>query len=199
MWTIEIRLFYCYICGTFSNCQPERSQGFLSTRKWKKNNNTQNMAEQTNDRKEKKRSRTQHAFIVLCIYAIVYVWIWRIWKYMLTNLYRVFYVMWNTWSRCSPLSLSLSLSFFHSLFFLHIGNISDDSFCSDIFETLDPIRVDNSSSSVVIFALFNLYIFIYVCVDIYIFIYMLLILFSFRASFFLFVKDESSLFPLALS
>lgn len=61
---------------------------------------------------------TQHerAFIVLCIYAIVYVWIWKIWKYMLTNLYRVFYVMWNTWSRCSLLSFLLLLSLF--LFFL---------------------------------------------------------------------------------
>lgn len=34
---------------------------------------------------------------------------------MLTNLYRVFYVMWNTWSRCSLLSLSLSFSLFSLL------------------------------------------------------------------------------------
>lgn len=62
---------------------------------------------------KKKTNTTQHerAFIVLCIYAIVYVWIWRIWKYMLTNLYRVFYVMWNTWSRCSLLSFPLFISF----------------------------------------------------------------------------------------
>lgn len=72
--------------------------------------------------------KTQHeqAFIVLCIYAIVYVWIWRIWKYMLTNLYRVFYVMWNTWSRCSLLFLALHLFlFFCLLFFCRYKNISE--------------------------------------------------------------------------
>lgn len=45
--------------------------------------------------KEKKKTKTRHerAFIVLCIYAIVYVSLWRIGNYMLTNLYRVIYVM----------------------------------------------------------------------------------------------------------
>lgn len=67
----------------------------------------------------KKETWHEQAFIVLCIYTIVYVWIWRIWKYMLTNLYRVFYVMWNTWSRCSLVSLALHLFLFlFSLLFL---------------------------------------------------------------------------------
>lgn len=78
------------------------------------------MAEQTKKKKEWKKKTTktrQHerAFIVLCIYAIVYVSLWRIWKYMLTNLYRVFYVMWNTWSRCSLVSRSLDFFLFVSV------------------------------------------------------------------------------------
>jgi len=68
---------------------------------------------------KKTRSDTTRASIysTLYIYAIVYVWIWRIWKYMLTNLYRVFYVMWNTWSRCSLLYLPLLLCYFSSFLF----------------------------------------------------------------------------------
>lgn len=69
--------------------------------------------------KRKDENTTQHerAFIVLCIYAIVYVSLWRIWKYMLTNLYRVFYVMWNTWSRCSLVSRALVFWFSFVYFF----------------------------------------------------------------------------------
>lgn len=74
---------------------------------------------QEEKKRQKRNTRHERAFIVLCIYAIVYVWIWRIWKYMLTNLYRVFYVMWNTWSRCSLLFLlfALLLSFVFRVFF----------------------------------------------------------------------------------
>lgn len=81
------------------------------------------------EKKNDKETWHEQAFIVLCIYAIVYVWIWRIWKYMLTNLYRVFYVMWNTWSRCSLVSLWLSSSFSFYVFSLvpHLfqSNISE--------------------------------------------------------------------------
>lgn len=117
MWIIEIRLstvkVHCVEPSVIVNQNVLRD---FSTQEKKKK------AEQMNDwLQEKDKNTTQHerAFIVLCIYAIVYVWIWRIWKYMLTNLYRVFYVMWNTWSRCSLLSFSLSLSFslLSSLFF----------------------------------------------------------------------------------
>lgn len=83
----------------------ERSQGFLYAGKQKAENKLS-----TQERLQTWHKHEQ-ALIVLCIYAIVYVWIWRIWKYMLTNLYRVFYVMWNTWSRCNLLFLSLSGSF----------------------------------------------------------------------------------------
>lgn len=112
MWIIEIRLstviVHCVEPSVIVNQNVLRD---FSTQEKKK-------AEQMNDwLQEKDKNMTQHerAFIVLCIYAIVYVWIWRIWKYMLTNLYRVFYVMWNTWSRCSLLSLSLSFSILSSL------------------------------------------------------------------------------------
>lgn len=115
MWIIEIRLstviVHCVETSVIVNQNVLRD---FTTQEIKK-------AEQMNDwLQEKDKNMTQHerAFIVLCIYAIVYVWIWRIWKYMLTNLYRVFYVMWNTWSRCSLLSLSLSLLFLLSLSFL---------------------------------------------------------------------------------
>lgn len=108
MWIIEIRLstvkVHCVEPSVIVNQNVLRD---FSTQEKK------NKAEQMNDwLQEKDKNTTQHerAFIVLCIYAIVYVWIWRIWKYMLTNLYRVFYVMWNTWSRCSLLSFSLSRS-----------------------------------------------------------------------------------------
>lgn len=129
MWIIEIRLstviVHCVEPSVIVNQNVLRD---FSTQEKKK-------AEQMNDwLQEKDKNTTQHerAFIVLCIYAIVYVWIWRIWKYMLTNLYRVFYVMWNTWSRCSLLSLALLLflSFVFSLVF---------SFCwkQNISEGLD--------------------------------------------------------------
>lgn len=78
--------------------------------------------EQTNDWKTDKNRDTKTWASIYCtlyIYAIVYVWIWRIWKYMLTNLYRVFYVMWNTWSRCSLFSLAV-LAFVFSCFALFV-------------------------------------------------------------------------------
>lgn len=119
MWIIEIRLstviVHCVEPSVIVNQNVLRD---FSTQEKKKK------AEQMNDwLQEKDTNMTQHerAFIVLCIYAIVYVWIWRIWKYMLTNLYRVFYVMWNTWSRCSLLSLSLSFSLLSSPFFLFLS------------------------------------------------------------------------------
>lgn len=105
-------------CGTFSNCQAERSQGFHYTGEEGKKNTKK--VEQTNDWKTDKNRDTKTWASIYCtlyIYAIVYVWIWRIWKYMLTNLYRVFYVMWNTWSRCSLFSLAV-LAFVFSCFAL---------------------------------------------------------------------------------
>lgn len=111
MWIIEIRLstviVHCVEPSVIVNQNVLRD--FLYTGKKKKKGG----ANERLTYKENDKNTTQHerAFIVLCIYAIVYVWIWRIWKYMLTNLYRVFYVMWNTWSRCSLLSLSFSISF----------------------------------------------------------------------------------------
>lgn len=89
------------------------------TTREKKEKNTKKV-EQTNDWKTDKNRDTKTWASIYCtlyIYAIVYVWIWRIWKYMLTNLYRVFYVMWNTWSRCSLFSLAV-LAFVFSCFAL---------------------------------------------------------------------------------
>lgn len=123
MWIIEIRLstvkVHCVEPSVIVNQNVLRD---FSTQENKRRNKW------TTDYRKKDKNTTQHerAFIVLCIYAIVYVWIWRIWKYMLTNLYRVFYVMWNTWSRCSLLSLSRSPSLFcllFSFFFLKTEHI----------------------------------------------------------------------------
>lgn len=112
MWIIEIRLstviVHCVEPSVIVNQNVLRD--FSTQEKGGTN-------ERLTTGKDKNMTQHERAFIVLCIYAIVYVWIWRIWKYMLTNLYRVFYVMWNTWSRCSLLSLSLSFSLFPSLFF----------------------------------------------------------------------------------
>lgn len=124
MWITDIQTVYCYILshGTFSNRNVLRD---FSTQEKKKNekrkqwNKTSVSLRRWKRWKKKKKNRNtkrhEQAFIVLCIYAIIYVWIWRIWKYMLTNLYRVFYVMWNTWNRCSLLSGSPSLSLFFCL------------------------------------------------------------------------------------
>lgn len=125
MWIIEIRLstviVHCVEPSVIVNQNVLRD--FLYTGKKKKKGGA-------NERltcKEKDENTTQHerAFIVLCIYAIVYVWIWRIWKYMLTNLYRVFYVMWNTWSRCSLLSLALHL-FLSFVFFISLSLVQTE-------------------------------------------------------------------------
>lgn len=149
MWIIEIRLstviVHCVEPSVIVNQNVLRD--FSTQEKGGTN-------ERLTTGKDKNMTQHERAFIVLCIYAIVYVWIWRIWKYMLTNLYRVFYVMWNTWSRCSLLSLSLSFSLFPSLFFLFCWkqNISEgqDWPCWRLFgltrphvfilETLDPFR-----------------------------------------------------------
>lgn len=127
MWIIEIRLSTVIVdCVEPSVIVSQNVLRDFSTQEettTKKGGTYEqlNFEEKKKERKKKKdKNTTQHerAFIVLCIYAIVYVWIWRIWKYMLTNLYRVFYVMWNTWSRCSLLSLPLSLFISFSLFAL---------------------------------------------------------------------------------
>lgn len=120
--------------GTFS--------GIFSTQEKKKQEKKkveQNERLTSRMEKEKKmiKKETWHeqAFIVLCIYTIVYVWIWRIWKYMLTNLYRVFYVMWNTWSRCSLVSLALHLFLFlFSLLFLFYFKATYQKNCMTLFE-----------------------------------------------------------------
>lgn len=117
MWIKEIRLSTVIV-----HCvEPSVTRMFSGISLRRKKKKKKKKAEQMNDwlqEKDKNVSQHEQAFIVLCIYAIVYVWIWRIWKYMLTNLYRVFYVMWNTWSRCSLLSLALHLflSFVFSFF-----------------------------------------------------------------------------------
>lgn len=158
MWIIEIRLstviVHCVETSVIVNQNVLRDFSTQEKKKKKWRNKW------TTDY-GKRQNMTQHerAFIVLCIYAIVYVWIWRIWKYMLTNLYRVFYVMWNTWSRCSLVSRSpflslfclLSLSF--TFLFCWKQNISegpDWPCCCRLFrfskphmlivETLDPVR-----------------------------------------------------------
>lgn len=81
--------------------------GISLHRNLKKTNKWRNKWKNKQGEKDKNTTPHERAFIVLCIYAIVYVSLWRIWKYMLTNLYRVFYVMWNTWSRCSLVSRAL--------------------------------------------------------------------------------------------
>lgn len=114
MWIIEIRLSTVIVHGVEPSVIVNQNVLRDFTTQEKRRNRW------TTDCRKKTKTWHERAFIVLCIYAIVYVWIWRIWKYMLTNLYRVFYVMWNTWSRCSLLSLSLAvlLSFVFSFFSL---------------------------------------------------------------------------------
>lgn len=122
MWIIEIRfstvIVHCVEPSVIVNQNVLRD--FSTQEKGGTNERLTTGEKKKKTKKKKDKNMTQHerAFIVLCIYAIVYVWIWRIWKYMLTNLYRVFYVMWNTWSRCSLLSLALLLFLFCLLFIL---------------------------------------------------------------------------------
>lgn len=151
MWIIEIRLstviVHCVEPSVIVNQNVLRD--FSTQEKGGTNERL------TTGKRQKHDTTWASIYSTLYIYAIVYVWIWRIWKYMLTNLYRVFYVMWNTWSRCSLLSLALLLflSFVFSFFlFCWKQNISEglDWPCWRLFrltrphvfilETLDPVR-----------------------------------------------------------